>query len=919
MKKLIFLISLLLCLVLTVSCTVDLSSLTGARNEGEEENENNENENEQEKDPENMIYNKTSELYLVCTDFGLYESEVNELVSVLMGYRDIPRTIPDTWEKMPHEIVIGETSRDISRTALDRLNRMDPNGEGDERYVIYSDGSSIAIVFDGEIAKAKAFELLYEKYIISDVFSAAPKALEQGIINSIEYYEEKDKITHDSEWAQVESVFSHLDNSDEIMRSLKALYSVYSRDMIRWLANLYEPNICICTQLNGEETCQKTKYCGSGAFYYSNSGRDTVGFMPDVESTTQAITILSSAGLGGYSALTPEMRTKIGRFVLALQEPNGFFYHPQWGVEFTDGKLSRRGRDLNWATGILNNLGIKPIYDTPNGIKGSGVLLTASPLNESYSTAISRVVATASTAEVPSHLVDKEAFLEYLAGMNLLTSSYSIGNTISAQISQIIARDKELLAEGADYSLVDILVEWLNSNMIEEVGHWNGVIDSATGQVVPVTNYFAVNGIMKISSIYSAVKREFPHADKAAMAAAEAITSDEPVKHIVDIYNNWYALTYLFNNIKEFSSDPSSVDEIRDSLFANGTAVIDATREKVTVFLKNDGSFSYAEKTSASSSQGCPVAVPNSNEGDVNATNLANSTKVYMANALGFASPKPLGLAERYIFTTIVNDLKSPIKTDPSKIEIEPGELTDFDEYTEGYKPDNSDYIDYQEGGIGGSVRISSDEREYREGNVLKVQSFKGAGETVTLYTSNSSPYAEKYVFEGEFCVESMDGGYAYQFVMGSIFMLSFQVSGRNVNIWNMSSKTAANSVDIDLGVSVTKGEWFKLKVECFKGTHDTFRAVIYLDTDLTDDAPEKAVAVTDNYFDASGKKKVNGTGTPGTAFSATTMYIMASKNAVVYYDNLIAYVDRGTYQPLDDPDLKYNVDANPPVEEELP
>jgi hypothetical protein len=52
--------------------------------------------------------------------------------------------------------------------------------------------------------------------------------------------------------------------------------SFASDELIRWLANLYDPE--------------------TGGFYYSNSGRNTIGYAPDIESTEQALNLLSSSG-----------------------------------------------------------------------------------------------------------------------------------------------------------------------------------------------------------------------------------------------------------------------------------------------------------------------------------------------------------------------------------------------------------------------------------------------------------------------------------------------------------------------------------------------------------------------------------------------------------------------------------------------
>ena len=118
--------------------------------------------------------------------------------------------------------------------------------------------------------------------------------------------------------------------SEGAANELKSLCDLFGEDNYVWLASLWEPEI--------------------GGFYYSASGRDGKGFLPDVQSTAQALNFMETSGLLGgrgklYQDVLPvEMKEKIKRFTLSLQSEDGFFYHPQWGKHIT---LSRRGRDLS--------------------------------------------------------------------------------------------------------------------------------------------------------------------------------------------------------------------------------------------------------------------------------------------------------------------------------------------------------------------------------------------------------------------------------------------------------------------------------------------------------------------------------------------------------------------------------------------
>jgi hypothetical protein len=60
--------------------------------------------------------------------------------------------------------------------------------------------------------------------------------------------------------------------------------------------------------------------------------------------------------------------------------------------------------------------------------------------------------------------------------------------------------------------------------------------------------------------------------------------------------------------------------KIRSAINSVAPEAIKATREKISLFKKSDGSFSYLKNMSSSTSQSMPVAIYGSNEGDVNAT-----------------------------------------------------------------------------------------------------------------------------------------------------------------------------------------------------------------------------------------------------------------------------------------------------------
>ena len=357
--------------------------------------------------------------------------------------------------------------------------------------------------------------------------------------------------------------------------SLRKLYSLCGDDMIDWFAGLYDTEI--------------------GGYYYSNSARDndTVIFkdkeyklLPDAESTCQALGFISGSGIsrnvGGYPAALPKWAGELtANYIYSLQDPYGYFYHPQWGKEIG---LSRRSRDFNWCIGILKSFGKEKRYPTildKKEEKTSGEML------------------------IPDHLSSKEKFLEYLESGNIAENSYSLGNQLSCQGAQIKAM-----------GLADVAVDFLNANQHPDTGHWHFE-----------SNYLAVNGVMKITGFYCNMERPIPNAYAAAESAMAAITSDQTVGAVVDLWNTWEAVSRIRGNLLKYGGDEGKVqaDRIAEMLRAESVRTIGKSYEKISDFKRLDGGFSYKKDSSSPTSQGMPVAVKGTAEGDVNATVISSS------------------------------------------------------------------------------------------------------------------------------------------------------------------------------------------------------------------------------------------------------------------------------------------------------
>ncbi len=239
---------------------------------------------------------------------------------------------------------------------------------------------------------------------------------------------------------------------------------LFGQDIYLWLARLYD---------------QKT-----GAFYYSNSARDNYGFLPDIESTRQALTILYRLGLSsssnGNSILTAEEQAKLGAWAQLCQSGrDGYYYHPQWGTDIGD---SRKGRDLGNFTTVLNDQALgEELYDGANyrlsGFSAAYADLagytakqiyaapaTAMVMSLSRSTRAAVAIAVSSVVEddeyLPetsnTHLQSEEAFRQYLdeRWISHKYNSYSFGNYITSQNTQVKAA-----------GLGHVIIDYLNNIM----------------------------------------------------------------------------------------------------------------------------------------------------------------------------------------------------------------------------------------------------------------------------------------------------------------------------------------------------------------------------------------------------------------------------------------------------------------------
>ena len=610
---------------------------------------------------EAVIFSKTSAPSLVVADGAITEENLNRLSDALDAVSDYTRKSPEDAEG-EHLILVGRSEHELSRQAYLLLKRQRrDNDTSSSGYVIYSSGTSIAIAYDDELYGTNTAQHAAVEYFVKSCLGSvedgtleiAAGEVENTFFDTVAYQEKLDEEYIESVWASSEDRLKEKCDEElaaKIIASFKELYKLYDTRVYGWYADLYDGD--------------------TGGFYYSNSARNNEGFLPDLESTSQALGFIRTSGLalgieGGYANMLPdEMKTKIVEWVKGLQDSeSGYFYHPQWGKSLTDRYLSRRGRDLQWAVNILTDFGASPKYDTPNGMKGESAAVptaftTRLAGRSSLKDAMVAMLVSSTDENVSGHLVDDVSFKAYLATLDVKGNSYSVGNTLESQAKEIVARDKVLAERGEDYRLADILARWLGESQDPETGIW------ATDN--PVTDD-GINGLLKIASTYNRIEKPFPNLAKAIKTATDSLFTKTDPAHVCSLLNPWYAINILIENAESYSDgkDDAAIEEARATILAAAPELIDATARKLALFKKaDDGSFSYYPDHTSTTSQGMVVALDGTNEGDVNASSICIlGVPGHIFEILGITRTPVCTPADRIRFLDKLENQGSIIKT----------------------------------------------------------------------------------------------------------------------------------------------------------------------------------------------------------------------------------------------------------------
>lgn len=777
----------------------------------------------------------------------------------------------DSSVKTGSEIVFGETNRAVSTAAKDALDKKIALAIRDSEdaqefvtdyvgYAVYSDGDSVAIVWSDDYTLEMAINDFIEKFLVADTLKLEKGYVHTNVFSLLAHKKSLEEAEREEMFAEIE-----LELGKEVTDALRNYYSIFDDRYYKWMANLYDPG----------EYDEDGNPLGGG-YYFSNSGRDTAGYGIDLESTYQALQLLSSTGmLVNYGddfgaalreALPEKMQKEIVAFVLSLQSSeDGYFYHPQWeGVS-----VSRRGRDLDWATKLLELFGAKPYWNTPNGVKGTygapgqtPVSALTGTLSGSSVQAVSAIIPV-NTDNLPTELKTLENFKAYLESYtsSMATNSYSIGNTFGAISSQIIAR-------GKDY--IKAFEDWANALQNPENGLWEAGV-----------YYNSINGLMKISGTYNTLGLEFHYAEQALNSALQMILHEgedskgKAAINSVDVWNPFCAVTNLITNIETHGTE-ATVDAFMQKTREHALEIVKVTTEKNVQFKELDGSFSYNVGPGAGTSQGSPVAVAGTDEGDINGGNIAvTGVSNYMCRILGIDVIPIYYPTDLEIYVGIIEDL-SPVIKDDYVMESEP---INFDEDVVGSTHPNK--ISVQAGT--GSVTVVEDPREGADGNVIEFITKKGVYTAIGI-NPTASRYNSCYVLDFDVCfADVVEGRVLFQVKMGKSYMFTMGVQNGRVVLGDSSNTNGQIAVAQNFGDFFNQGEWGNIRVEFYPSNDEAeIRVKMYVNGNL--------VVISDNYV---GHPQ-SGVGEPVRGYDSVEFYALQNSDLTAYFDNLeIKKVDK--------------------------
>lgn len=741
---------------------------------------------------EKLVWNFDEDVYLITETDGDWRVDfVDEFSRGTGGIALIGSN--DKKAKRDHEIVIGNSSREVSRLAYEALDGGLTDDDDAEGYLVYAYDGSVAIAYSSEAAMKPSIAAFLKNLAIPEL-KAVDGVLLSDFYSQRERAEENRLKKYDAHLSKIKDSLlkDGYSNASEIVAAIKKLYSLYDTDMLIWLANLYDKE--------------------NGGFYYSNSGRDNLGYYPDLESTAQAFTMLDRSGLyddfGGLkeAGLDPAIKESLLSWVRGLQSSDdGFFYHPQWGTAIAS---SRRGRDRDNACSLFRYMDEKPYYDEPGGelggiygAPGKNAVKPASHLIAPLGSEADISAIIPISASLPYYLQSLDAWAQYLEKLNVSRDSYSVGNTLVSDWAMI----KEA---GTEY--VDYLINHLNERQIPETGLWEYNTPDNDYDPTDGIGFNGTNGLMKISVLYGSLGKAVPNAYNALLSTIKVgLYTNTPEKDetVCYVLNIWTCLQSMLNNVEKH--DPDNYPAARALVMEKAPALIESSYEILKPHLMEDGGFCYFEETPMNISQGALVGYAEGLESDVNATMVASSSTVgAMFGALRL-SAMPIWYADDYyVFMDAFEAVMPVVKNPKQGIET-----------FEDYDPDGTVSVGLSSGD---EHEIVTHAGSLNGGKALKITSQgNSSGELlVDIRNKEKLTYNLCYFIDADFLVNKASVGELMRFALADdngdpltgITLECYEEGGEKyLRLFETYDGLDGEAVEIMSGI--TLGEWHSLRI----------------------------------------------------------------------------------------------------------
>ena len=803
----------------------------------------------------------------------IYPSGGHNMIEVRDAYYrkfgDMLSFYSDADASFDNELVFGETNRPITTAARAKFNAAAAKSgyEDAEGFVIMEQNGSVAIWWSTERVQSLAVESFIADYVSAE--SVTEFGLADGFVRTEVFSLREFKLAEEE--ALREEYYSKIAEGlgDDVATSLQNLYSIYDERLYLWEASLFDP--------------------GVGGYYYSNSALANQGYLPDLESTVQALRFIVKSGMlnnyGGQDedlqkVIPVELQEKFIAFAHSCQSPeDGYYYHPQWGENVSS---MRQGRDLGWGTSLLEIFGQIPLYDTPGGVKGSlgapgaATSYLTDGIGESTVSAVSRVIAVATVAD---RFSSEEKFEEYFNSFEWADprpgthsgSSYHHASTLQGQASQIKAAGLGPKC----VELFDAMQERVQQARRDAGLPENGLWD-------PENSYDAINGVMKVSLLYSTLGAKIKYADKIMECVIEMITHEGPDFDGVtptasySVYNLWVAASNVLSNLNKHGS-PEEAEAFRAIIRENAAEMINITAKKAAVFKRDDGSFGITVngKGNAGSIYGAPICIPGAVEGDINGAGLVSTGMLgELCKALKLYDYIGISVLPLYYESDLDSYLEvmlsaSPVVKDEivvkdAPIDFEGNGVGDLGDEVGGLSVSTTN---------GSFTVVEDDFAESTRALELVTTPSDVGGDRITIKPADTKKVTSCYALEWRMCIVDATGWRTpLQVSIDGCYMLSFKQSGGEISVFGCSDTNETK--DDNLGIVVKMGEWHEYRVEYYPG-EDGALTKIYVDGVLR--------AVNDNY---SGKAAGNA---PSTKFAEARFFSPKKTEATIRYDDLYA------------------------------